>query len=89
MAEVQSSGESVVAVAKRNGLAPSLGYSWMKAAKEGSKEVVKPVFARVVEAKEKRAGVVVVEVGGASIRVEAGFDAGVLRSVIAALNGAT
>jgi len=87
LSEVQSTGEGVAAVAKRLGVTPSAAYLWIK---EAASKASAPVFARVVQspAITTRASIVV-EIGAATIRVESGFDAELLRSVVAALGGAT
>ncbi len=82
IAEVRATGERVSVVAQRMGVAASSAYLWMKASSAPSA----PVFARVVPA---RASSVRVQVGGAAVVVEAGFDAELLRQVVAALSGAT
>lgn len=87
--EVRESGESIEAVAKRFGIGKSTAYKWHQRAKEGKEaaDVPKPgpklKFARVVP--ESRPAVFV-EIGGATLRVEAGFDAELLRGVVAALD---
>ena len=87
LAEVQSSGEGVGAVAKRLGVTPSSAYLWIK---EAGVEQRPPTFARVVKSSSRTASpFVVVGVGGATIRVEPGFDVDLLRSVVAALGTAT
>ena len=89
VSEVKSGGEGVAAVAKRLGVTPSSAYLWLK---EAGVEPRPPAFARVVKSS---AGVtsasrfVVVEVGGATVRVEPGFDDELLRSVVAALGART
>ncbi len=80
-AEVRATGERVIVVAKRMGVDPSSAYLWMKAAPARA-----PVFARVVPA---RASSVRIQLGGAAVVVEAGFDAELLRQVVAALGTTT
>ena len=82
VAEVRT-GERVSVVAKRMGVTVSSAYLWMKAAAPGPRA---PVFARVVAA---RVVSLRVEVGGAAIVVETGFDAELLRQVVAVLTGST
>ena len=80
---VRTSGESARAVAERMGVSASAAYLWMKAARTTKK----PQFARLV--REPRTAAVpplVLRVGGASIRVAAGFDAELLRAVVSALS---
>lgn len=81
IAEVRATGEKVGVVAKRMGVASSSAYLWMKAAAPAPGA---PVFARVVPAKRPSLRL---EVGGAAVVVEAGFDAELLRRVVVALGG--
>lgn len=84
--EVRDSGESVEAVAKRFGIGKSTAYKWQQRTKGGSspsKPDPKPKFARVVPASRPA---IVVQIGRAMLRVEAGFDAELLRCVVAALD---
>jgi transposase-like protein len=77
-------GASVREAAARIGLNTSIGYRWMQAAaKLGA-----PRFARVVPGAEARrsSAAVVVRVGAATVHVEPGFDADLLRAVISALS---
>jgi transposase-like protein len=76
------SGASVKAVAVRHGVSPSMLYRWMQ---DGDKQGG-PVFARLAVSKVVESAVVV-QVGRAAIRVERGFDAELLRDVVAALDG--
>jgi transposase-like protein len=80
IAAVRGSGERVSVVAKRMGVAPSSAYLWLKEPAPGAPML----FARVVPA---RVATVRVQVGGAAVVVEAGFDAELLRQVVAALSG--
>lgn len=80
IAEVRATGEKVSVVAKRMGVASSSAYLWMKAPAPGA-----PVFAKVVPA---RRASLRLEVSGAAVVVEAGFDAELLRQVVVALGGA-
>ena len=82
IAEVRG-GETVRVVAKRMGVTPSSAYLWMKAAKPASSA---PTFARVVPA---RVSSLRLQVGCAAVVVEAGFDAELLKQVVAALSGST
>ncbi len=81
--EVRATGERVSAVAKRLGISSSAAYVWMKAA---TPKPTAPVFARVVPMRPR---VLRVEVGGAAVVVEGGFDAELLRQVVAALSVST
>lgn len=78
---VRKSGEPVGAAAERLGVTASTAYLWMKAAR------ATPQFARLVPESRGTRASLVVRVRGAAIRVEAGFDAELLRSVVAALSG--
>ena len=87
--EVQSGGEGVAAIAKRLGVSPASAYAWIK---EAGTEPRPPAFARVVKSSSRAASAspfVMVTVRGAAIRVEAGFDVDLLRSVVAALGDET
>jgi transposase-like protein len=82
IAEVRA-GEPVSVVAKRMGVTSSSAYLWMKAVAPAASA---PVFARVVPA---RVSSLRLQVGGAVVVVETGFDAELLRQVVAALSDAT
>lgn len=83
MAEVLA-GATVRVVAKRMGITPSSAYLWMKASAGAASRA--PMFARVVPA---RTSSLRLQVGCAAVVVEAGFDAELLRQVVAALSGTT
>ena len=76
-------GTAVKDVAARMGMNPSMGYRWVRAAEESSA----PKFARVIRASapEKRSSIAI-RVGTASVVVDEGFDADLLRAVVAALS---
>lgn len=83
-------GQSVAAAARQVGVHHSVGYYWAK--KRRSAEA--PAAVRFAELKPSRAvsqkpvrQSVEVVVGEAAIRVEAGFDAQLLRQVVSALSG--
>lgn len=84
-------GESVAAASRQVGVHNTVGYYWAKK----SRATTKPVAVRFAELKpsgvasEARRVTQSVEVmvGEASIRVEPGFDAHLLREVVAALTG--
>ncbi len=80
---VRSSGESVKAVAKRLGVKESTAYYWMGR----SRKVELPGFARVLRTPLGSGACMSIDVGGVVIRVEAGFDAALLREVVGALKG--
>jgi transposase-like protein len=87
IAEVRSTGETVRVVAERHGVSASMAYLWMKRAGGSSSSSQAPVFARVVPAAVvKKKIAMVVEVGRATIRVEEGFSATLLREVVMALS---
>jgi transposase-like protein len=75
-------GEPVRAVAERLGVTTGTAYLWVKHAREGRA----PRFARLVPTARSALRV---EVGPATIRVEPGFDAALLREVVSALSGST
>jgi transposase-like protein len=79
VAEVRSTGEPVRVVAERLGVTVSSAYLWMKGAAAAPS---KPVFARVVPSLSS----LTLEVGRTRVRVEAGFDAELLRQVVSALS---
>ena len=72
-------------VAGRLGLETSIGYRWMQAARQAGA----PTFAKLVPASSMSRSTISVEVGGAVVRVEAGFDAELLRAVVSALGEAS
>ena len=69
-------------VAARLGLDTSIGYRWMQAARQAGA----PKFARLVVAGSRPTGAIAIEVGGALVRVEAGFDSELLREVVSSLS---
>ena len=83
--EVRTTGASVKEVAARLGLDTSIGYRWMQAARATGA----PKFARLVVAGSQRPGAIAIEVGGAVVRVEAGFDSELLRAVVSSLSTAS
>ncbi len=82
VAEVRA-GTSANEVAARKGVSPSMVYRWVQAAAERSA----PEFVRVIPTREVPSSTVTIEVAGAMVRVQAGFDVGLLRAVVAALGG--
>ena len=64
------------------GVTPSSAYLWLKA----TGTPIKRVFARVVPSTLAMQDSLAIEVGAATIRVQTGFDAALLRSVVAALS---
>jgi len=75
------SGISVREAAARLGLNTSIGYRWVQKARGASA----PKFVRLVPASTAPPTTVAIQVGAAMVRVEAGFDAELLRAVISAL----
>jgi transposase-like protein len=82
IAEV-AAGETVPVVAARMGVGASAAYLWVKEERAASK----PTFAKLVRASTPPSSLLVLEVGRARVRVEAGFDATLLRQVVSALSG--
>jgi hypothetical protein len=80
IAEVRATGEPVKQVADRLGISVSSAYLWLKVAPASV-----PRFAKLVRLPSATAAELAVQVGPATIRVVAGFDAELLRSVVAAL----
>jgi transposase-like protein len=90
IAEVRATGETPRAVAERMGVCASSAYRWMKEASEtGASDAGAPVFARVVPSRPAPRPALMVQLGRVTIRVEAGFDAELLRGVVAALGDST
>ena len=81
--EVRATGERVSVVAKRLGVSSSAAYLWIKAA---TPTPTAPAFARVMPLRPRSLRI---EVGGAAVVVESGFDAELLRQVVAALSVST
>lgn len=79
--EVRATGARVSEVAKRMGISSSAAYLWMKAVVPAPGA---PVFVRVVP---WRVPTLRVDVGRAALIVEKGFDAELLRQIVAALGG--
>jgi transposase-like protein len=80
IAEVRATGEPVKKVADRLGISVSSAYLWLKDA-----PATAPRFGKLVRLPSAAAAELAVEIGAATIRVTAGFDAELLRSVVAAL----
>ena len=81
IAEVRASGEPVRKVAERQGISVSSAYLWMKSAPTSA-----PAFAKLVRLPTTASAELAVQISAATIRVETGFDAELLRSVVAALS---
>ena len=80
IAEVRATGEPVRKVAERLGISVSSAYLWMKQTPASA-----PRFAKLVRLPSAATAELAVQVGAATIRVAIGFDAELLRSVVAAL----
>jgi transposase-like protein len=87
-------GVTVAKAASRQGVSHSTAYLWLKQSGDRSareKKLVgkEVVFARAVRMERTEStGEVRVQVGSASVHVERGFDAELLRTVVLALGGA-
>jgi transposase-like protein len=80
---VRASGEPVKMVAQRLGVRESTAYYWMKR----SRRAESPKFARVIPKPRTSEASLSIEVEGVVIRLDAGFDAALLRKVVVALKG--
>ena len=82
---IRSSGEPVKVVAERLGVKESTADYWMKQADRAEP----PKFARVIPTAplSKASASVSIEVEGVVIRLDAGFNAKLLREIVAALKG--
>lgn len=83
MGEVRATGERVSVIAKRLGVSSSSTYLWLK---DTAPVPPAPAFARVAPMRPRSLRV---EVGGAAVVVESGFDAELLRHIVAALSVST
>ena len=79
----RASGEPVKVIAKRLGVKESTAYYWMRRARSAESTM----FARVVPTPRTSTPSVSIEVEGVVVRLDAGFDAALLREVVAALKG--
>lgn len=79
------SGDAVCAVATRVNVSKATAYRWW-AAEQKSRAAPVIEFAPLVRSTAPASHSVVVELGAVRIRVESGFDAELLRSVVAALS---
>jgi transposase-like protein len=88
LAELKASGETPWSFARRIGITPANLYRWMRV-QPGS---TAPKFVQLVTARRSggaapvSAGRVSVQVGEATVQVELGFDATLLRAVVDALS---
>jgi len=94
--DLVTSGRSVREAAARLDIAPSTASYWARRATERARQLRQrearrggepPAFARLV--REHEVASIKVRVGGATIQVAPGFDAELLRAVVAALRGET
>ena len=92
--DLVASGRSVREAAARLGIGTSTASYWVRRAAEKARQVRQreagrggepPAFARLV--REHEVASIEVRVGGATIQVGPGFDAELLRAVVAALRG--
>ena len=79
---VRTSGSPVKVVAEGMGISVSTAYLWMRRAPAAPE----PTFARVLPASSSAKRRLTVEVGGAVIQLEPGFDPDLLRQVVSALS---
>jgi transposase-like protein len=77
-------GEPVPSAARRLGVTTSTAYAWMRRSKVSDSPP--PTFLELVTSGASGEALVV-RIGGAVIEVRAGFDAGLLRAIVAALDG--
>ncbi len=91
LAELKATGETPWRFARRTGVTPGSLYRWLE--KRAPTAAAAPKFARLVTAGRPgpagkvAAGQILVQVGDARVQVESGFDAVLLRAVVAALSG--
>lgn len=88
---VTSTGVTIAAAADRLGVHRTTASNWMRRAEmtrpvPGKSGIAAPRFAQLVSA-HAVSSVVEVSIGGATIQVKPGFDAELLRAVVAALRG--
>lgn len=83
--ELRESGQSAERVAKRLGIAKSTAYKWQQRRKQSSESSTPPPKLKFARLLPESRSAVFVQVGGATVRVETGFDAELLRGVVAAL----
>lgn len=85
LTEMHRSGEAVWSVASRLGLSKSAAYRWWSAEQQnGPGSAIQ--FAPLVRSTTAAGSSLVVEVGSARIRLDAGFDPSLLRRVVVALS---
>jgi transposase-like protein len=83
------SGEPVMEAAQRLKVTPTTAYTWVRKSKAGDSTLPPspPTFMELMTVGTRRSALMVVRVGAVEIEVRAGFDAGLLRAVVAALDG--
>jgi transposase-like protein len=79
---VRASGEPIKTIAERMGVNESTAYYWMKRARA----IKAPEFALVVPTGGAKPATVCIEIGRAVIRLERGFDPGLLHEVVSVLS---
>ena len=79
---VLKTGAPIKDVAEQLGVKVATAYFWVKRARQRQR----PQFAMVVPATQAKGATLRVEVDGAVVHVESGFDAELLRDVVAALS---
>ena len=79
-------GEPVPSAAQRLGVMTSTAYTWLHRSKDSGEAPSRPTFIELVTAGPPSPSLVI-RVGVVEIEVRAGFDAGLLRAVVAALDG--
>jgi transposase-like protein len=79
---VLKTGAPIKEVAERLGVKVATAYFWVKRARQKKQ----PQFALVLPSRQENGSVLRVEVGGAFLHLERGFDAELLRDVVAALS---
>jgi transposase-like protein len=77
-------GETVPSAARRLGVTTSTAYAWVRSKSSESAPSKSPAFLELMTAAPTA---LVVRVGVAEVEVRAGFDADLLRAVVAALDG--
>jgi transposase-like protein len=83
LAELKASGEKPWSFAHRVGITPANLYRWMRLERRRTA----PQFALLVPKRTPAIGSrVSVQIGDATVQVEPGFDAALLRAVVAALS---
>ena len=79
---VLKTGTPIKEVAEQLGVKVATAYYWVKKARQKRR----PQFAMVVPSRQEKGPVLRVEVGGAVLHLERGFDAELLQDVVTALS---